>query len=771
MVDYSINAVPRRVVYSGSAGAGPYAFTFEVLAQTDIAVYKNSTRLVLTTDYTVTINANGTGSVTLIVAASVSDRIVITGARSVQRTTDFATAGDLVAASLNEQLDANVIFSQQVAETARRALTAPVYDPEHVDSGGTLDMTLPAAATRASKLLGFDSVGNPTTFPTSSSTATSASTISYIASGAGAVGTTVETKLREFLSVKDFGAVGDGSTNDSTAFQAAINAVNTAGGGIVFVPHGTYIVENIQIKNLVWIVGESTQGTRVKLKASSTSDLFYTTGAYNLFGTASLSSGGDVAPYRWGLSNITLDGNATANTSNPKGRGIYSWSIGMTIENVHILNCRRHGWCQGAPLNWAYYNPDWTGEARVRNLTLQRCNQAKDPDVAGNVGGGGLYWGGPTDARFFELFVGWCEGGYSVKIGSTGNARFIGGEFWGGGYIDNVSISSITRTGGTATVTTSSAHGLATGELVTIYGAAQTAYNITATVTVTSSTTFTYTVTGAPTTPATGTMLLNKIYFPQWAVISENINGFTGTDINLSGGYSGQALIRKNGFRHSCKHNYVVAGDGTTASIIQNGYQIGDSANGFTNVAGVYIDALHEDILGATVHFNSSGGFNRINIRGYCNYAGMSIDISGTPNALDEYDIRIGGATTVNQYFTPFDNWASYTPTITSSAGSGLTTGSVSGRYKRIGKTVWLEVKFTITAMGTASGLINVTLPSGLLPATYAAFAGREDINTGKAIVGAARTGTSTFEVTYYDYTFPGTTNSVIYLSGTYEIS
>lgn len=69
-----------------------------------------------------------------------------------------------------------------------------------------------------------------------------------------------------------------------------------------------------------------------------------------------------------------------------------------------------------------------------------------------------------------------------------------------------VSVSSITRSGTTATVTTSAAHPFATGDSVLIAGAAQADYNGTKTVTVTDSTHFTYTVSGSPTTPATGTI-------------------------------------------------------------------------------------------------------------------------------------------------------------------------------------------------------------------------------------------------------------------------
>lgn len=163
MSDYSITAVTRRKVYSGSAGTGPYAFTFPVISQTDLAVYKNSIKLTLTTDYTVSISStNGTGSVTLATAATSADQITIIGSRTIQRTTDFVTAGDLNAASLNEQLDSQIIMIQQLAEENKRTLKAPPYDLESVEDGGTLNMVMPPSATRAGKVLAFDENGIPT---------------------------------------------------------------------------------------------------------------------------------------------------------------------------------------------------------------------------------------------------------------------------------------------------------------------------------------------------------------------------------------------------------------------------------------------------------------------------------------------------------------------------------------------------------------------------------------------------------------------------------
>jgi len=162
MADYDINAVTRRQVFSGSAGTGPYSFTFQVLDSGDVAVYKNATKLTITTNYTVTVNANGTGSVTLTSAATSSDTVTIIGARDIERTTDFVTAGDLRASALNEQLDGQIIMIQQIAEENKRQIIAPINDPEHVDDGGTLDMTLPSKDDRKGKYLAFDATtGNP----------------------------------------------------------------------------------------------------------------------------------------------------------------------------------------------------------------------------------------------------------------------------------------------------------------------------------------------------------------------------------------------------------------------------------------------------------------------------------------------------------------------------------------------------------------------------------------------------------------------------------
>ena len=160
MTDIAINDVTRRVQFTGNTTTGPFAFTFNILTAADIQVFKNNTLQSLTTHYTVSINANGTGSVTMGSALVASDVLTIIGGRAIARTTDFVTAGDLLASSLNEQLDSIVIMAQQLSERVDRAVTA-------VPGEVVADLSLPDKDARKGTVLGFNSTtGNPEAGPT-----------------------------------------------------------------------------------------------------------------------------------------------------------------------------------------------------------------------------------------------------------------------------------------------------------------------------------------------------------------------------------------------------------------------------------------------------------------------------------------------------------------------------------------------------------------------------------------------------------------------------
>jgi hypothetical protein len=65
----------------------------------------------------------------------------------------------------------------------------------------------------------------------------------FIQAGSGAMQRTVESKLQDVVSVKDFGAVGDGVTDDTVAIQAALNYAIGANLPLHFGP-GVFLISN-----------------------------------------------------------------------------------------------------------------------------------------------------------------------------------------------------------------------------------------------------------------------------------------------------------------------------------------------------------------------------------------------------------------------------------------------------------------------------------------------------------------------------------------------
>ena len=74
---------------------------------------------------------------------------------------------------------------------------------------------------------------------------TAATNVTYTSAGTGAVATTVQEKLQETVSVKDFGAVGDGVTDDTAAFTAAATAALSLKATLVYPkPDATYLLNS-----------------------------------------------------------------------------------------------------------------------------------------------------------------------------------------------------------------------------------------------------------------------------------------------------------------------------------------------------------------------------------------------------------------------------------------------------------------------------------------------------------------------------------------------
>lgn len=81
-----------------------------------------------------------------------------------------------------------------------------------------------------------------------------------------------DVSIKNLANVKDYGAIGDGVSDDTKAFQTAINDVNQKGGGTVFVPEGTYSLNPIYLKENVHMRGEKRDTVILRLADDAPDD-------------------------------------------------------------------------------------------------------------------------------------------------------------------------------------------------------------------------------------------------------------------------------------------------------------------------------------------------------------------------------------------------------------------------------------------------------------------------------------------------------------------
>lgn len=250
------------------------------------------------------------------------------------------------------------------------------------------------------------------------------STSVFTQDGTGAVARTVNAKLLEQpFSVKDFGAVGDNSTNDTAAIQAAINAASLV-NGTVFFPIGIYRTGPLTIGTAgsygsCNIVGETLGASYASYNYAGAVLVLENSSNDNLF-TIAASNSGDVGPAPVLFQDIWMRGNR----SNQSGT---SYGVRFTPHTA-TSNKQRSGFFKRVRIGEFRSGGVYVGT--LRNAGVAEQLVCLDHGVSGS--GSALVLGSCQDWRFWGCDFGSTEGPVVQDSGAQ-IVNYVGCNFFSAG--------------------------------------------------------------------------------------------------------------------------------------------------------------------------------------------------------------------------------------------------------------------------------------------------------------------------------------------------
>ena len=247
---------------------------------------------------------------------------------------------------------------------------------------------------------------------------TGSSTVGFLQSGTGAVTRTVQAKERDAVSVKDYGAVGNGTTDDTAAIQAAITANY---GGEIYFPAGTYkITSGLTITSGIKLSGS---GWGSVIKVDSTVTRFLPLLAQNL-----------VTPITGlAIRDLAFDGSLKCQLD----AGVIQLNncVGFAVDHVRVFNAGTPGESTSQGVNGISFSAGSLGstgsQGSITNCLIEATtkgginwtSEAVNGYIAGNIVRNCT---GNTQTPGIQI-----NGGYNVKVignsiyGCQGNGVYI----------------------------------------------------------------------------------------------------------------------------------------------------------------------------------------------------------------------------------------------------------------------------------------------------------------------------------------------------------
>lgn len=258
----TVYTTDSEINYVGNGVATVFAVPFLFTKNSDLIVTRvdatgNSTILVIGSDYTVSGAGNAPGgTVTLSSALAVGATLNIRRSLPVVQETDLRNQGKFYQQTIEDALDYLTLLIQQAFGYLGRALLRPIgkayYDAQGRNIKNLADPVNAQDATTKSWVstlvngvqaslttLAYALYNKSIAYAESLVAGVVGGYGAFLQAGLGAVTRTFQDKMRDVVSVKDFGAKFDGVSDDGQAINACLAHLASTGGGVAVCPRGT----------------------------------------------------------------------------------------------------------------------------------------------------------------------------------------------------------------------------------------------------------------------------------------------------------------------------------------------------------------------------------------------------------------------------------------------------------------------------------------------------------------------------------------------------
>ena len=236
MATFNINAVDRRIQYT-STGQTAFNFSFQVNASSELQVYINDVLKTETTHYSVSLNGDGTGTVTFGSATTAGEIITIIGDQPLSRTTVFQTGQANNPATLETEFDNVLIRQQQLKEITDRSIQLKVTTPRTVTGSGTSGpLEFPYDATtsnNADKVIAYDTNGTSLILGPTTAGLTTLSTISTEVQALAGIASNITTAAGIASNITTVAGLSTEISNLSGVSASDLTAVANIGGTVL----------------------------------------------------------------------------------------------------------------------------------------------------------------------------------------------------------------------------------------------------------------------------------------------------------------------------------------------------------------------------------------------------------------------------------------------------------------------------------------------------------------------------------------------------------